>query len=183
MMSRNFKYLKIWFGVWTKPRKLSVINPVSRPNLLLVFSEYQLCTGIKRGLFERSTYTNCCGWKQNSQEIVWILLYQIVSNLGTCIPRTWLLDGGNKSRRQNLDRETSCEVDSKWFWRRVQWLWLALSKGPNWVGVFPLTWGQKQIQFPKHRIFCFLKYPTVEEVQKPSNSALFKVSGRKTEEM
>jgi hypothetical protein len=32
---------------------------------------------------------------------------------------------------------------------------LALSKGPNWVGVFfPLfTWGRKQIQFPECRVF------------------------------
>jgi hypothetical protein len=40
---------------------------------------------------------------------------------------------------------------------RIQWLRLALSKGPNWVGVFfthhpPFTWGQKQIQFPKRRV-------------------------------
>jgi hypothetical protein len=34
------------------------------------------------------------------------------------------------------------------------WLRLALSKGPNWVGVFSPTfiWGRKQIQFPK-RVF------------------------------
>jgi hypothetical protein len=38
---------------------------------------------------------------------------------------------------------------------RGQWLRLALSKGPNWVGVFfpPFfTWGRKQIQFPKRRV-------------------------------
>jgi hypothetical protein len=37
------------------------------------------------------------------------------------------------------------------FWTLdLQWLRLALSKGPNWLGVFlPLTWGRKQIQFPK----------------------------------
>jgi hypothetical protein len=36
----------------------------------------------------------------------------------------------------------------------VQWLRLALSKGPNWVGVFSptFTWGRKQIQFPKCRV-------------------------------
>jgi hypothetical protein len=36
----------------------------------------------------------------------------------------------------------------------VQWLRLALSKGPNWVGVFfpPFTWARKQIQFPKRRV-------------------------------
>jgi hypothetical protein len=42
-------------------------------------------------------------------------LNKVASNSGTCIPRTWFLDGGNKSRRQNLDRETSCKVDSKGF--------------------------------------------------------------------
>jgi hypothetical protein len=42
------------------------------------------------------------------------------------------------------------------FWRVVtmEWLRLALSKGPNWVGVFfpPFTLGRKQIQFPKRRV-------------------------------
>jgi hypothetical protein len=37
----------------------------------------------------------------------------------------------------------------------IQWLRLALSKGPNWVGVFSptFTWGRKQIKFPKRRVF------------------------------
>jgi hypothetical protein len=37
----------------------------------------------------------------------------------------------------------------------VQWLRFALSKGPNWVGVFSytFTWGRKHIQFPKRRVF------------------------------
>jgi hypothetical protein len=35
----------------------------------------------------------------------------------------------------------------------VQWSRSALSMGPNWVGVFILTWGRKQIQFPKRRVF------------------------------
>jgi hypothetical protein len=34
----------------------------------------------------------------------------------------------------------------------VQWSRLALSKEPNWVGDVPLTWGWKQIQFPKRRV-------------------------------
>jgi hypothetical protein len=36
----------------------------------------------------------------------------------------------------------------------VQWLRLALSKGPNWLGTnpSPLTWGRKQIQFPKRYV-------------------------------
>jgi hypothetical protein len=34
------------------------------------------------------------------------------------------------------------------------WLRWALSKGPNWVGVFSptFTWGRKQIQFPKRHV-------------------------------
>jgi hypothetical protein len=43
---------------------------------------------------------------------------------------------------------------------------LALSKGPNWVGVFSptFTWGRKQIQFPKHHVF--LEYRMMEKAQK-----------------
>jgi hypothetical protein len=53
----------------------------------------------------------------------------------------------------------------------VQWLRLVLSKGPNWVGVFShFTWGRKQIQFPKRRVFYSLEYRTMEKVPKPSNS-------------
>jgi hypothetical protein len=39
--------------------------------------------------------------------------------------------------------------------RVVQWLTLAVSKTPNWVGVFsppPFTWGRKLIKFPKRRV-------------------------------
>jgi hypothetical protein len=51
---------------------------------------------------------------------------------------------------------------------KVQWLRLALSKRPNWVGVFSptFTWGRKQIQFPKRRVFFFFEYRTMEKVQK-----------------
>jgi hypothetical protein len=35
----------------------------------------------------------------------------------------------------------------------VQWLRLDLSNGPNRVGVSPLTWGRKRIQFPKRCVF------------------------------
>jgi hypothetical protein len=34
----------------------------------------------------------------------------------------------------------------------------------------PLTWGRKQIQLQKRRVFCFLEYRTMEKVQKPNNS-------------
>jgi hypothetical protein len=43
------------------------------------------------------------------------------------------------------------------------------TKELNWVGLFPLTWGWKQIQFPK-LFFYFLEYRTMDEVQKPSDS-------------
>jgi hypothetical protein len=57
---------------------------------------------------------------------------------------------------------------------KVQWLWLALSKGPNRVGV-PLTWGRKQIQFPKRRVFIFkfFRIRTMDEVRKPFNSMCY----------
>jgi hypothetical protein len=37
----------------------------------------------------------------------------------------------------------------------LQWFRFALSKWPNWVGVFSptFTWGRKQIQFPKRHVF------------------------------
>jgi hypothetical protein len=70
-------------------------------------------------------------------------------------------------------QQTQYNVDLKGFWRwcmlyRIHrifldffhrpvfhWLRLALSKGPNWVGVSSPTfiWGRKQIQFPKCRVF------------------------------
>jgi hypothetical protein len=56
----------------------------------------------------------------------------------------------------------------------VQWLKLALSNGPNRVGVcHPLTWGRKQIQFPN---VVFFRIPTMDKVQKPSNPGTFSVS-------
>jgi hypothetical protein len=53
----------------------------------------------------------------------------------------------------------------------VQWLRLALSKGPNWVGVlFPtFTWGRKH---PVSETSCFLEYWTMEKVQKNSVSSV-----------
>jgi hypothetical protein len=56
---------------------------------------------------------------------------------------------------------------------RIQWFKLALSKGLNRVGVSPLTWGQKQVQFPKLYILQFLEYRTLDEVQKPNNSECY----------
>jgi hypothetical protein len=53
---------------------------------------------------------------------------------------------------------------------QVQWLKLVLSEGLNWVGVSPFTWGRKQIQFPKRRVFYFLEYRTMDKVRKPRNS-------------
>jgi hypothetical protein len=62
---------------------------------------------------------------------------------------------------------------SKIWTLETETLWtlvMNLSKGPNWVGVFPFTWGRKQTQFPKRRVFYSLEYRTIEKVQKPSNS-------------
>jgi hypothetical protein len=48
---------------------------------------------------------------------------------------------------------------------------LALSKGPNWVGVFPLLiWGRKQVQFPKRQVFYFLEYRTMEKSKRTEHS-------------
>jgi hypothetical protein len=57
----------------------------------------------------------------------------------------------------SLTDDTCKEFAMKgWSWF-VQWLRLALCKGPNWVGVScPLTWRRKQIQFPKRCVLlCF----------------------------
>jgi hypothetical protein len=54
----------------------------------------------------------------------------------------------------------------------VQWLRLARSKGPIWVGVSPpFTWRRKKNQLPKHRDFIFLYFiRTMDKVQKTINS-------------
>jgi hypothetical protein len=44
---------------------------------------------------------------------------------------------------------------------------LALSNGPNRIGIPLHSWGRKQIQFPKRNVFC---NRTIDTVQKPSNS-------------
>jgi hypothetical protein len=49
----------------------------------------------------------------------------------------------------------------------VRWLMLALSKGPNRVGISPHNWGRKQVQFPKRSVFYNW---TMDTVQEPSNS-------------
>jgi hypothetical protein len=56
-----------------------------------------------------------------------------------------------------------------WFFFVCFFLEKALYKGPN--GFHPLvTYGRKQIRFPKRRVFYFLEYRTMEKVHKPSNS-------------
>jgi hypothetical protein len=55
----------------------------------------------------------------------------------------------------------------------VQWLRLTFSKASNRVGVSPLTWKRKQIQFPKRCVFYFLEYRTMDEVRKPSYSEYY----------
>jgi hypothetical protein len=52
----------------------------------------------------------------------------------------------------------------------VQWLRLALSKGPNWAGIFLPHLRTEQIPFPTHCIFWFLEYQMLDKAQKPSNS-------------
>jgi hypothetical protein len=55
--------------------------------------------------------------------------------------------------------------------RKVKWLRLALSKGPNWVGVFsPLR--LRTVRDPVSETSCIYsqKHRTVQDVQKPSNS-------------
>jgi hypothetical protein len=57
----------------------------------------------------------------------------------------------------------------------LKWLRLALSKGPKRVGVSFLTWGRKQVQFPKHSVYQYLESRTMDKVQKPSNSVLYTI--------
>jgi hypothetical protein len=47
---------------------------------------------------------------------------------------------------------------------------LALSKGPNRVGVFLPSPEDGSIQFPKRCVFKFLEFQTMNRVQNPSNS-------------
>jgi hypothetical protein len=52
----------------------------------------------------------------------------------------------------------------------VQWLRLAL--WPNRVGVSPLIWDRKQVQFPKCLFFYYPEYRTVDNNEKSSNTKL-----------
>jgi hypothetical protein len=53
----------------------------------------------------------------------------------------------------------------------VHCLRLALSKGPNRVGVSLPSFEDGNIQFPKHCVFQYLEFWTMDRVQKPSNSS------------
>jgi hypothetical protein len=56
-----------------------------------------------------------------------------------------------------------------------QWLRLARSKGPVWVGVYPpFTWRRKKNRLPKRRHFIFLYFTrTIDKVQKTISSQFF----------
>jgi hypothetical protein len=56
----------------------------------------------------------------------------------------------------------------------VQWLRLALSKGPNWVGVFfpPSPEDEKRSSF-RNVVFALPRTRTMEKVQQPSNSVCY----------
>jgi hypothetical protein len=64
----------------------------------------------------------------------------------------------------------------EFFYYWPQWLRLAVSEGPNRVGVPPFlpsfTWGCKQNQFPKRRNFncSYFILRTIEKLQKPTTS-------------
>jgi hypothetical protein len=56
------------------------------------------------------------------------------------------------------------------FFLLIQWLRLALSKGPNSLGVsLPLP-QDKQIQFPKHCVLYYLEFRTMDEEHKSFDS-------------
>jgi hypothetical protein len=60
-----------------------------------------------------------------------------------------------------------------------KWLRVALSNGPNRVGIsHPFTWGRKQIQFPTRCVpsVLFLEHRTMDKVQKPGNSECYTAS-------
>jgi hypothetical protein len=64
----------------------------------------------------------------------------------------------------------------------AQWLWLALSKRPNAVGLPPpptFTWGRKQIQYPKRCFLLYLEFLTMDKDQKPSNSECYTPSSER----
>jgi hypothetical protein len=70
---------------------------------------------------------------------------------------------------------SSGQGEGGWFlvsW--VQWLRLALSKGPNWLGVLP-PWPEdgNRSSFRKVVFSNFLEYQTMDKVQKPINSECY----------
>jgi hypothetical protein len=76
------------------------------------------------------------------------------------------LSGILNSRNYNVSETESVSVHKRGggnTYTTVQWLRLALSQGPNWVGISPLTWGRKQNQFPKHRVFWYLEFLTSDK--------------------
>jgi hypothetical protein len=53
----------------------------------------------------------------------------------------------------------------------LQWLRLAFSEGPNWVGVAPpITWGLKRIQIPKRCVFLYLEFRTMDKIPESQRS-------------
>jgi hypothetical protein len=100
--------------------------------------------------------------------IVWYSREHDVSETGSVSVLRWRWGGKTRTQLSPLERanlnhwNTRRWKNSKNRWLKscvnltevVQWLRLALPKGPNWVGVFSHTfiWGRKQIQFPKRRV-------------------------------
>jgi hypothetical protein len=64
----------------------------------------------------------------------------------------------------------------------IQWLRLALSKGPNWLGVLPPPWPEDGNRFSFRNVvfFNFLEYWTMDKVQKLSNSECYTPSSGPT---
>jgi hypothetical protein len=87
----------------------------------------------------------------------WIFLLLLLSGI---LKNTTFRKRDLFPKRFFLEYRTMVEVQKpsnpKWYtpYTKVQWLRLALSNGTNRVGVYhPLTWGRKQIQFPKRRVY------------------------------
>jgi hypothetical protein len=55
----------------------------------------------------------------------------------------------------------------------IQWLRLALSKGPNWAGVFFPPFHLRMETDPVSEMSCSFKHRTMDKVQKPRNSLCY----------
>jgi hypothetical protein len=162
-------------------RKLSS-NLVQELAEQVVKSSYSCCCG--HFLFERTSITHRSSTEQRAfsntvtlthaykkTDFTTQLSYADVKSGHSKLLGFWTLSIVRYSKQLD-DSETGSVSVLRWG-AQDTWLGLDISKGPNWVGVFLLTWGRKQIQFPKRRVFYFLEYRKTWKSKNPSNSECY----------